>query len=66
MAAKRPKKSKGISISIPKNTKKSVEIEKVKNGFTVSTFNPKDYSRTTYIADSKDKAKNIASKILGV
>jgi hypothetical protein len=60
------KKKQKSSIAIPKNTKKSVEINKVKNGFTISTYDQKSFNRITYIADNKEKAKNIASKILSV
>lgn len=62
-AATKRKKKRNTDAVMPFNENKSVEVEKVNNGFVVSQFGPN--GRKRFIETSKKAANDRALKLLG-
>ena len=55
---------KARSKAAPVGQRKSVNIERIVNGYLVSSYNERTYKDTKKFAKTKVEAKNLASKML--
>jgi hypothetical protein len=62
----KPSIKRNIAVPDKENTHKSVNIEKVSNGFVVgvTTSNDRSYKEKKYIAKTQKEAKGIVSKVI--